>query len=202
MLTLRGLLHTCILYIYKCVPCFACVCFFGIYYFFTFYTEKRSNHVDNMYAVKSWSLPWLSRSLGPNFILYYFRFLFFFFVALFICTFGACVSLLCFYAHRIWPFVLLMLSHISVCIISFMWVYWPLASPYHRSLSPCLFAFSLNIYVYCHRMNSRHTHTHTTPHCTQMWNCKRTQQAPNIGWFRCIKSIIVFLARSHQVKVK
>lgn len=99
----------------------------------------------------------------------------------------------CFSAHRIWLFVLLMLSHISVCTISFMWVYWPLASPYHRSLlryaCSCLFAqylCILSLYEFC----AQHTGTHA--HYIDLHKRKVTQQPPNIGWFRCIKSIIVF----------
>lgn len=89
--------------------------------FSTFYTEKRSNHVDNMYTVKSWNFPCLTFSQSQ------FSTIFFFFFPfatssssyLFMCMFGPGVYRR-FSTHRIWPFVLLMPAHISVCNIIYV----------------------------------------------------------------------------------
>lgn len=134
-----------------------------------------------------------SHSVSPNPILYYFLSFFFHFASLstspspspssylFICMFGPCVYRR-FSTHRIWPFVLLMPSHISVCNIIYVGL-----------LASCLCSPSISVaclvrlfaqyigYAVCIRLSLNescsqitcehtraHTHSHTTTNCTNV----------------------------------
>lgn len=148
-----------------CVCGLACVHFFDIYCLFHVLHRKRKESCRQyVYSqILKFSLVLSFSQRQSHSILFFFPFPFSFTLSppsfLFMCMFGPCVYR-SFSTYRIWPFVLLMPSHISVCNIIYVGLLAScLCSP---SISVAclvrLFAQYLGLlYVQdCHRMNPVH----------------------------------------------